>query len=349
MSETEQFKCLIWGTPAELDQMDFGGGDEDCIVSARAGGMYRVSKTFEKDFINLNLPPQNKVALSYWIKQQLNSSEVEIPLIDENIVLEFLHRIQRKVANRIDDAILWFSNKQESLADWVEIIHPGMVSENDKRIKIFFDFLASTSCVSTDDGLFLLQFMVEEKYLEKQNSVPNYRLTYNGWKREGDLTGTDSLTSTAFVAMWFSTSMDSAYSDGFKLGIEDAGYEVVRIDRKQHNNKIDDEIISEIRRCKFVVADFTSELVNRKRQDGTNYIDTHARGGVYFEAGLAKGLGKEVIWCAKSDVIDANVLHFDTRQFAHIRWSDESDLRQQLSQRITSTLGFGPNYRSKSD
>ena len=66
-------------------------------------------------------------------------------------------------------------------------------------------------------------------------------------------------------------------------GIEDAGYEAVRIDEKEHTNKIDDEIIAEIRRSRFVVADFT------QGKDG-------ARGGVYYEAGFAHGLGIEVIF-----------------------------------------------------
>ena len=260
MKETGLLKCLIWGTPVELDQLDFTDSEFDCISSVRAGGMYLVPKALESDFIHISLSEQNKAALSFWIKQQLQSSEHTIPLIDKKVVDEFSSSKQRKVVDRINDAVLWFSNVQNSLADWVEIFHSGMIQPNDIRIKIFFDFLASTSCVSSEDGLILLQLLVEEKFLEKLNSMPNYRLTYQGWKRVGELTELESLASTAFVAMWFSPSMDNAYAHGMKLGIEDAGYKEVRIDRKQHNNKIDDEIISEIRRCKFVVADFTSEL-----------------------------------------------------------------------------------------
>ena len=59
--------------------------------------------------------------------------------------------------------------------------------------------------------------------------------------------------------MWFNTSMNDAYEEGIALAIEDAGYKPVRIDRKDHNNKIDDEIIAEIRRSRFLVADFTAD------------------------------------------------------------------------------------------
>jgi len=57
--------------------------------------------------------------------------------------------------------------------------------------------------------------------------------------------------------MWFHDSTDEPWEEGIKRGIEDAGYEAVRIDQQEHNNKIDDEIIAEIRRSRFVVADFT--------------------------------------------------------------------------------------------
>ena len=57
--------------------------------------------------------------------------------------------------------------------------------------------------------------------------------------------------------MWFDESMDQAFEVGIEPAIEEAGYKPLRIDRKEHVNKIDDEIIAELRRSRFVVADFT--------------------------------------------------------------------------------------------
>ncbi len=82
--------------------------------------------------------------------------------------------------------------------------------------------------------------------------------------------------------MWFYDVTHAAYNDGIEHAIRDSGYRALRIDKKEHNNKIDDEIIAEIRRAKFLVADFTCE--NEK-----------VRGGVYFEAGFAMGLRIPVI------------------------------------------------------
>jgi hypothetical protein len=55
-----------------------------------------------------------------------------------------------------------------------------------------------------------------------------------------------------------------------------------------HNNKIDDEIVAEIRRSKFLLADFTCEKEK-------------VRGGVYFEAGFGMRLGIPVIWTVAKD------------------------------------------------
>jgi nucleoside 2-deoxyribosyltransferase len=102
-----------------------------------------------------------------------------------------------------------------------------------------------------------------------------------------------------------------------------AGYEPVRVDKvKPHDEKIDDFIISEIRRSRFVVADFTDQMT-----------------GVYFEAGFGYGLGRRVIWmCDKSEL---NCLHFDTRQFYHILYDDFDKARGELTTRIESLEGHG--------
>ena len=120
----------------------------------------------------------------------------------------------------------------------------------------------------------------------------------------------------AFTAMWFDPSMDSAWAGGFKAGIEDSGYyRAIRVDSIEHSGRIDDRIVAEIRRSGLLIADFTGD-----------------RGGVYFEAGLAQGLGIPVVWTCRDDFI--NRLHFDTRQYNHIVWKTPEDLRARLAQRI---------------
>ena len=131
----------------------------------------------------------------------------------------------------------------------------------------------------------------------------------------------------AFVAMWFDDSMLDAYEQGIEAAVRASGYRPLRIDRKEHINKIDDEIVAEIRRSRFLIADFTSAPNN-------------PRGGVYFEAGFALALGIPVIWTCREDVIGE--VHFDTRQFNHIVWKDAEQLNRRLTTRIQAVLGQGP-------
>jgi len=156
-----------------------------------------------------------------------------------------------------------------------------------------------------------------------------------GYRHLGALRKSRHESSQAFVAMWFDSSMDNAWKNGFEKGIEDAGYKPLRIDRKEHNNKIDDEIIAEIRRSRFLVADFTFKPENPHTE-----ALYEPRGGVYYEAGFAYGLNIPVIYTCRKDMI-GNV-HFDTRQFNHITWKTPEDLRKQLKDRISATIGDGP-------
>ncbi|ANY77006.1 hypothetical protein BB934_01215 [Microvirga ossetica] len=130
--------------------------------------------------------------------------------------------------------------------------------------------------------------------------------------------------------MWFDDSMIDAYVRGFKRAIDDSGYSTMRIDGKEHINKVDDEIIAEIRRSRFVVSDFTSK-------------PDQPRGGVYFEAGFAFGLNIPVIWTCREDLIGK--VHFDTRQFNHILWTTPEDLYEKLKNRIGAVIGDGPLLR----
>lgn len=70
-------------------------------------------------------------------------------------------------------------------------------------------------------------------------------------------------------------------------------------------------------------------------------VFTEARGGVYYEAGFAHGLGIEVIFTCKENALE-NV-HFDTRQHNHIVWKKPEELRQGLAKRISARIGDGPH------
>ena len=148
-------------------------------------------------------------------------------------------------------------------------------------------------------------------------------LSIDGWLRIAELERARPLSSQAFIAMAFSDDLNDAWHQGIFPGVRDAGYEPLRIDKKEHNEKICDLIIAEIRKSKFLVADFTLH-----------------RQGVYFEAGYALGLGIPVIWTCREDRLET--CHFDTRQYSHVVWSSAEQLAGRLRDRIEALMGRGP-------
>ena len=193
------------------------------------------------------------------------------------------------------------------------------------------ELLALTECFRPKELYRLIEFSAQ--WLKAD--PPHLRVTFDGWQRVNELQSTKTASEQAFVAMWFDPSMAEIFDRGIEPGVKSAGYKALRIDRKEHNNKIDDEIIAEIRRSRFVVADFTCGIMLRGKTQ-------HAlpRGGVYYEAGFAHGLGLPVIFTCRADAI--TYVHFDTRQFAHVIWETADDLKEKLSNRISATVGDGP-------
>ncbi len=123
-----------------------------------------------------------------------------------------------------------------------------------------------------------------------------------------------------FVAMSFDGDMSSVWTDGIKPAIEQAGYRPYRIDQEPHSDMIDVKIMAEIKNSRFLIADVTQQ--NK---------------GVYFEAGYALGLGLPVIWCVKED--DLKNVHFDTRQYNHITYETEDELKEKLYDFVCAIIG----------
>jgi len=179
---------------------------------------------------------------------------------------------------------------------------------------------------------FLLETLEERGLVKGLGSVTpkrTFRLTGDGWERLSDLKHRRIQQDKVFVAMWFDKTMDEAWEKGFKEAIEHESVasgrlKAVRIDRIPHNDKICNRIEAEIPECGFLVADQTGH-----------------RTGVYYEAGIAKGLGMPVIWTCKEEYFKEREKDFDTRQYSTIKWTDPDDLKEQLIYHIKATILFG--------
>jgi hypothetical protein len=172
--------------------------------------------------------------------------------------------------------------------------------------------------------IYMTEYLKDSGWCEKQyiGAQIEMKLTPAGWEELSHRPRADSLQG--FVAMSFAEVMKATYVEAIEPAIrDDCGYNCRRIDAKEYNGAVVDEIKAEIRESRFVVADLTNH-----------------RNGVYFEAGFADGLGIPVIYtCAEAD---ADNTHFDTKHFNQIRWTSHEDLRKRLSDRVRGTIGRGP-------
>lgn len=149
-------------------------------------------------------------------------------------------------------------------------------------------------------------------------------------------------SNQCFVAMWFNSdeniddfqyNMQKVYNDAIKPAIENSkrkdNLNSIKIDDIDHNEDIVNRIIAEIRNSKFLVVDLTGY-----------------RGGVYYEAGYAEGLGLQVIYTCNKEWLMGNKeknipgVHFDTNHKNIIEWEYDKleDFKNKLINRINATI-----------
>ena len=171
---------------------------------------------------------------------------------------------------------------------------------------------------------------IELGYIEPKDSQEKFqttappkdvRLSIKGFQRVHDLKKEGRDSRQAFVAMSFVDELETAWRKGIKPALEATGWKPLFLKVSQHNEKIDDLIVAEIRRSGLLIADFTGHRQN-----------------VYFEAGFAMGQGIPVIWTISSKDWSEKKAHFDTRQYNYIVWDSPQDLHEKLQFRIMATL-----------
>ena len=309
--ENENPTCPIWGTT--VTRIEANTLNTEFLVkgSPRAGGDYRIEELAKDDVGALD--EKVKAKLTTLLIESRRAGDHR-PLVTCELVekakranplpvyvrAERLLRYLASKANFIGEGINFRRLGNEEALAWAELTTPFEIAP-------FLDYLEEMSWLHRDK--------------EVINSM--YEITVKGHAHVAEQSTKKDL-SQCFVAMWFDDSMNPAYEEGIKKAVEECGYKPLRIDLKKDVNKIDDEIIAEIRRSRFVVADFTHD-------------EKGDRGAVYYEAGFAYGLGLEVIYsCRKAP---KNELNFDTRQYHHILWETPEDLRKQLRDRIRARVG----------
>lgn len=322
------------------------------VDSPRAGGSYEIHfGLLDKGNIEDMKDDRQKARLTTMLINRRMQGD-DIPYIDYNDITNAKNEKDISIYKRADRLLRYLVIKSKNIGHRLALsfeFNPSNEYHSDfTPYKLFLECLAWSESMEEEEFIFLITYLADRNFI----SMPRFRGTIPGYKTsccvlvegyrkvEEDVLNPDA--SQAFVAMWFGgkaekdrKKMDKLYEEGIKKAIESTGYKPIQIGKKENVTKIDDEIIAEIRRSRFLVADFT------QGEDG-------ARGGVYYEAGFAQGLGIPVIYSCREDMIDDDKLHFDTRQYHHVVWKDSDDLddlpdfRDRLQKRILAFIGEGP-------
>lgn len=278
----------------------------DCLRCGR----YTISGTAEA----IAERKDKSAELSGWLRER-NILGIEIPMLTSSFLEEVIKTLPSYSP----------LEKQNKLLKAIELLtdYPG------REVVLIPEHEVSLAWAQNEEEFeYYIKSLMDRGLIEIPNagnrtlSDPLYPMviTAAGWEHlEKDETNLASKTQ-GFVAMSFDNALLPVYENAIAPAIEATGYRPYRVDSKPHLERIDAKIIAEIKNSRFIVADVTQQ-----------------KAGVYYEAGFAHGLGIPVIWCVRHDDLD-NV-HFDTRQYNHILWETEDELKEKLQDVILATIG----------
>ena len=333
INNNQLVSCVFCNSPALI----FDSTRDVEIYDCTRCGSYEISGTISAHLNSIDLSQMQIANISGWIRMNTNPR-----ILGED--LDYLKNLQNPSLNQKADKFLTYFRKLcpnvgESLK-----LNLGALNHAYNRIPYFDDLndedkkglysqaketlpLISTTWTMnpTELNYVVMDYLLNEKDFIKK-STSGFQLKPKGWEYIETLYKPNLESSVGFVAMWFNHELNNFYDSIIAPAIMEAGFKPLRIDKKEHNNKIDDEILISINKSRFIVADFTGQ-----------------RGGVYFEAGYAIGKGIPVIWICKEQ--DLNKIHFDNRQYNFILWDDDNleTFKKRLTNRISSTISRVPN------
>jgi len=326
-------KCPLCGESSKITGLPDDPVNSVVMIHCDRCGKYHIKDILRRTFSQEEYG-DIKHLLSGWTREKyeryIAGKEKEIAKITRENINSILMgaAIPRKIGDKTDKIILYMFNKSGC---------PGR--------EVYIPFAQDYSIAYASD---YQEFLLLLRQLQNEGMIINkpaekYELTFIGYQYAEALMARKIQSNTFFVAMWFDKQMDKAY-EYIQHIEENTGFLADRVDKSDdYNGDINDAIIAKIRKSRFVVADFTGD-----------------RGGVYYEAGYAKALGREVIFTCRKDWFknliwrngriknngeekDGEFLlqtgpHFDAEHENFIVWEDEEELKKKLIDRINATI-----------
>jgi hypothetical protein len=219
------------------------------------------------------------------------------------------------VAQRMDAFVLWLGDHHPSLGETADFRQKSAVDAALQTIEP--EWSAVIAAAVREVGWCTGAPMQAQGLTIGATTVA---LTPAGWARYEQLRTTSTGSTRVFIAMsnhygnGLQEAEHAAQADALLAAIRGAlpaplfGY---RVEKDAAVDQITDAIIAGIRRAPFVIADLTAERPN-----------------VYFEAGMALGLGKPVVFCRRK----GETAHFDVQAYKLIEWEPDklADFRARL-------------------
>jgi nucleoside 2-deoxyribosyltransferase len=325
---SEDNKCPICGEEAYIGTVEnhIGWKTINCKKCGEIIFTDNAYRNFEtknnlkfKSCMHFYLTHLKKINVRYLIVDDDLIDETEYK--DKSIinVNEILNLYPDNISERIDLILLNLSKELDFVGDIFTV-----PEENERNIL----FLIKENEKGNEEKKHIIKMLINLDFIEQEKPTAHgqsYSITFKGWDRIDKISKKYKSNKKAFIAMSFDNKLKSIRGK-IKEAIIEMGYIHSIIDEKDHNEFIVSEIMYEIETSDFVVADLTGN-----------------RGGVYFEAGYARALGKEVILTVddRKDKKGENIVkpHFDVAQINQVRYKDEEDLKKGLMKRIEATVG----------
>ncbi len=325
-------KCSVCKSPLLYNHMS---PDSIYSVTCMKCGDYRITSNAGDDVSSYFDNAVKSANLSGWLKENqnrlINSEELErLSKLKTPTVHEKATKLLIAISKAIPIAGQEFTLNQSSFSRWMKMIGddktlPELDIHNAKQI---LPLVSASWSSSPKEFMYLISKYLHEhhQYIYDINPI---KITPNGWSYLDEISRKTSEIPTAFIAMKFAEPLLKYVDKYFYPAIESAGYKPERANDYQHNNLIDDEIVSLIRTSRFIIADYTKNSA-----------------GVYYEAGFARGLKIPVICTCEKRFFDKPGVHFDQNHYSFLFWerTKGSAFQKNLQFRIESTLGKG-NYQ----
>jgi len=316
--DSRRTNCTVCNSSAYGQKYD--SGQVQFFVCPRCG-RFSYILSIGPDIATLSVA--QKTSLSYIIRKNQVSGKKN----DYKITEETLNNLPLIMPfDQADYLILYLGNHQNT---------PGENLKIDESKKPLMYAEIGISVEKPDEGFkYIVDELMKEKFVEfpdNQTGFPRrLKLTFKGWKQYENLKKTINDSKVAFMAMKFPPKrkknikhpyieLELAYK-AFQIEVKKIGFNLLNpLLEIPKAGSIDARLEHEIRAAKFLVADLT-----------------HDNQGVYWESGLAHGLGKKVFYTCKEGI----KTHFDINHHTTIYWKPgkEQEAAEKLKNVIQVTI-----------